>query len=482
MRRHASAFAPAPVLSAVAAVAITLGATANRYGYHRDELYFRMLPPAWGHLDQPPLTPLIARWMASVVDEPWLLRVPAIVAVCLTVLVVAALARELGGGRLAQGLAAWGTAFGVFTLSFGHVLLTASIDLLLWPLVVLLAVRALRRDEPRWWLLAGLVAGVGLYNKLLIVALLAAIAIGLLVAGPRRALRSPWLWCGVLIAVVVGLPNLIYQLLNGLPQLQMGAALGENNGAEVRVTMWPFLALLLGPPLVPTWVAGLIALVRRPAWRDVRFLAPAFAVLLLFGFVAGAQVYYPYGMLVCLYAVGCVPVADWARTRGRRVLAGGAIAVNAAVAIVLALPVIPVTVLGQTPIPGLNQLIADQVSWPTYAAQVQQAVAASGADAVITSNYGEAGALDRYGSGGAPVVSGHNALADLARPADDVEIVVMVGGQYHRIEPYFDECKVVAQLDNGLGVDNEEQGEPIAVCHGPVLPWSQLWSVLEHLD
>lgn len=480
-----------PVLLAVVALAITLGATANRYGYHRDELYFRLLPPAWGHLDQPPLTPLLARALSSLVDEPWALRIPAVIAACLTVIVVARLTWEVGGGQLAQGLAAWGTAFGVFTLSFGHVLLTASIDMLVWVAIALCAVRAIRRAAPRWWLAAGLVAGVGLSNKLLVLVLLAALAIGVLVAGPRAALRSPHLWGGVGIAVVLGLPALLYQALNDAPQLSMGTALGESNGSEVRLLMWPFLLLLLGPLLVPTWVAGLVATLRRPAWRDLRFLAVAFVAVLAFTFAAGAQFYYPLGILLCLYALGCVPVAEWIGSSGRRrAVVTSAVVVNGLVAAVVSLPLVPEAVLGRTPIPGMSQLVADQVGWPAYAAQVDDAVAASGADVVIASNYGEAGALDRYGSGDVPVVSGHNALADLARPADDADdadaddadVAVVVGGQLETIETLFTDCEEVAELDNGVGVDNEEQGEPIAVCTGPLEPWDALWPQLAHQD
>lgn len=475
-------FARMPVLSAVGAVAVVLATTAAAYGYHRDELYFRMLPPGWGHLDQPPLTPLIVRAISGVVDEPWAIRIPALLAACATVLVAAAIAREVGGARLAQGLAAWGTGFGVFTLCFGHVMLTASFDLLLWPAVLLVAMRAIRRDQPRWWLLAGALVGIGLYNKLLIVALLASIAVGLLLVGPRQVLRSGWLWAGVGVAVLVGAPNLIYQALNGLPQLAMGSALGEDNAAEVRVMMWPFLALLLGPLLVPTWVAGLASLVRRPAWRDLRWLVVAFVGVLAFTAVSGTQLYYPYGVLLCLFAVGCVPVAQWVGDRSaRRALAVGAIAVNGAVAAVVALPLVPLDTLGDTPIADMNQLTADQVGWPEYADQVEDVVAGAGADVVIASNYGEAGALDRYGAT-VPVVSGHNALADLAAPPEDADVVVIVGGQYDGIAHLFTSCQVAAELDNGYGVDNEEQGEPIAVCTGPVGPWSELWPQIAHMD
>ena len=117
------AYARVPVLSAAAALAVVLLATAGRYGFHRDELYFRMLDPSWGYVDQPPLIPLIANAMADLVaDEPWALRLPAIAAVVGSTLVVAAITRDLGGGALAQGLCAWTFAFATFPLVAGHVL------------------------------------------------------------------------------------------------------------------------------------------------------------------------------------------------------------------------------------------------------------------------------------------------------------------------------------------------------------------------
>ena len=200
----------------------------------------------------------------------------------------------------------------------------------------------------------GAVVGLSSYNKLLVALLLLALAAGLLLVGPRRVLWSRQVLGGVVLAVLVGAPNLLYQVAHGWPQLAMGRALSAANGSEVRVLMWPFLALLLGPPLVPVWCAGWVALARRPAWRPVRFLAVSFPVLLVLCAVAGGQVYYPVGLLVVLFAAGCVPVADvLARAAGWwRPVVVAAVVLNAVVAAVVALPLLPVTVLGRHAGPG----------------------------------------------------------------------------------------------------------------------------------
>jgi 4-amino-4-deoxy-L-arabinose transferase-like glycosyltransferase len=132
----------------MAVLAVVLTATSQGYGFHRDELYFRMLEPAWGYVDQPPLTPLLAGLLTEVADEPWALRIPATLSAVATVLVLALLTREVGGGRRAQALCAWATAGATFPLLFGHVLLSASVDLVAWPLTCLFVLRAVLRDNP----------------------------------------------------------------------------------------------------------------------------------------------------------------------------------------------------------------------------------------------------------------------------------------------------------------------------------------------
>lgn len=471
------------------ALAVALSARSNGYGYDRDELYFRMLHPSWGYVDEPPLSPLLARFFSGLVDQPWALRIPATVAAVVSVLMVALVARELGGGRAAQALAAWGYAFAALTVVMGHVLLTSTIDLPVWPAVVLLILRAQLRRKPGWWLAAGLLVGLSTYNKLLVAILLVSLAVGVVLVGPRRLLWSRWVWAAAAVAVVVAVPNIVYQATHHWPQLSMGQALAADNASSVRVSMWPFLLVILGPPLVPIWVAGLVALWRRPEWRPVRFVAMAFPVLLVLVFLMGTQFYYPFGLLAVIYAAGCVPAAQWMATRGRRTLVVVVVGINCVVSLLLGLPIVPVASVGATPIPAINQVAQDSVGWPTYVRQVGRVYghlpsARRARAVVVTSNYGEAGAVSRYGDRYhlPAVYSGQNQLYYQARPPSSADVVVFVGGQLPDVRDRFRSCTVEAHLHNRVGVDNEEQGEPVAVCRDPIGGWSRVWPTIRHED
>jgi 4-amino-4-deoxy-L-arabinose transferase-like glycosyltransferase len=477
-----------PVFTAMGALLLLLGATADAYGYERDELYFRMLPPAWGYVDQPPLTPLIAHATLALGDQPWTLHVPAILFAVASVAVVALITREVGGGSLAQGFAAWGYAFGAVTLVMGHTLFTASLDLIVWPAVLLVVIRVFTRSQPWWWVVAGLVVGLSMYNKLLIAMLLVGVVLGILIIGPRRALASWWPYAGAAAALVVGAPNLVYQVLNGWPQLQMGAALAAEKSGDVRPLLIPFILIELGPLVVPVWIAGIVALLRRKEWRSLRWIPIAFFIVVALVFFAGSQVYYGCGILAAVFAIGCVPAADWAhRARWRLGLVVAAIVLDGVVSILLSLPVLPVATSAKTPIGAIDQAIRDQVGWPQYVAEVDRVVreippADRAHTAIIATNYGEAGALERYlPAGSPPVYSGHNALASLGEPAASTSHFVFVGAELPSARQQFRHCAVKGRLDDLVGMDNEEQGQPIAVCTGPTIDMHTLVQRLAHL-
>jgi hypothetical protein len=474
------------VLPAALAQVVLLTAGSGGYGYHRDELYYRLLPPAWGYVDQPPLTPLLARLTTHLTDQLWMLRVPATLSAAVSVVLLALVVRELGGGRGAQALAAWGYAFSAFPLALGHVLLTSTVDLSLLLVVVLGMVRAAAGDH-RAWLWSGAAVGATTYNRLLVAVVVAGLVAGVVLLGPRCELFTRHALAGAAIGLVLSSPNLLYQATSGWPQAQMGAALSANNAADIRPQVLPLLLVMLGPPLVVVWVVGIGWLLRRERRDRFGFLVVGFAVLLAFTLASGAQPHYPVHLLSVAYAAGCVPVARWLRERRVwRAVAVALLAVNAAVSVVLALPVVPVGRLGATPLPDTSPLVADQVGWPRYVAQVAAAYhqAPEHPTAVVASNYGEAGAVARFGGRlGLPTpVSGQNALGAVGRPPDSADVVLVVGYQYADIRGLFASCRVLARLDNGIGVDNEEQGAPVAVCRQPVAQWSRLWPRFHHLD
>jgi 4-amino-4-deoxy-L-arabinose transferase-like glycosyltransferase len=476
------------VAPAVIALAVCLVLTIDRYGYHRDELYFRLLPPRWGYVDQPPLLPAMVRLTRTfIADEAWALRLPALILGCGSVVLLARVAQVLGGGARAQMITAWGVAFGTFTLTFSHVFLTASVDLVLWPAVLLTVITVIRTEQPRWWLLAGVLVGVGTYDKWLIVVLVIAVLVGIVAVGPRPILRTRWLAVAAMLAVIIGLPNVIWQATNGLPQLAMGAALSVQNAESVRISLAPLLLVMIGPLVCWIWIVGVVQLLRRSSWRPYRFLTVVLVVVVVQTFAGGSQVYYPYPVLTVVFAAGAVEVARWSEeTGGRRaalvtVIVGLHVLSNA----LLSLPLLPVTSLRHTPIPAINQAVADQVGWPRYVSQIDVVVAeAQRSDpgtVVLAANYGEAGALDRFGSTGVPVYSVLNALWDLGPPPEQTATVVVVGLPVESARRHFERCTVRDRLDNGVGVDNEEQGAAVAICVNPQRPWAQLWPDLRQL-
>jgi hypothetical protein len=480
-----------PIASVAVAVGILLVATSSRYGYHRDELYFRLLgqQPAWGYVDQPPATPLLARLTVELLgDHLWALRLPGALALVGTAVLTALLARELGGGRSAQTLAA-ASSLTLFPLIFGHVLLTATLDMVLTSGILLCVARALLRN-PRWWLAVGLLAGLSLHNKNLIVLTLAAIGVGLALVGPRQVLWSRWLLAGVGLALIVGAPNLAYQVANDWPQLEMGRAIERNKGEESRILFVPMQVVLLGVFLTPVWVAGIVHLLRAPGLRPVRALAVAYPVLSGLVLVSGGQPYYTSGLVLALFAAGSIPTVRWSSGRsGRRLALGAALGASAILSAIVALPALPVSILARTPIAEINQATSDQIGWPAYVGQVAEVhgdlpPAQAARAVIITANYGEAGALDRFGGPHdlPAVFSGHPDLWFQGQPPDDADVVIAVGFSLGWVDWAFDSCRLAVQLDNGVDIPNEDQLRPVLVCRGPTGSWDDLWPRFQHYD
>ena len=206
---------------------IVLVALADRYGYHRDELYFRIAArhPSVAYDDQGALTPLLGRLSEALFGEtPRGLRVLSALLASLVVIVVALVAREMGARTGGQFVAALGAATSAYLLAVGHLLTTSTLDAVVWVTALLLVSRILAGGDERLWLAVGVAFAVGLENKALPLLLALAIGVGLLL--DRRlvtVIRSPWLSGGVTITVVAWLPWLHLAARRGSPRLELAS-------------------------------------------------------------------------------------------------------------------------------------------------------------------------------------------------------------------------------------------------------------------
>ncbi|UKY51824.1 glycosyltransferase family 39 protein [Streptomyces inhibens] len=479
-----------PVAVVVAALAVLLFAFAGEYGYHADELYFRLLGVhgfAWGYVDQPPLLPLAVRTSMEIFgDSMWAIRVPAVLCAAAVTALGAMIAAELGGSRRAQTLTAFGVATSTMVLSFGHWILTTSFDTVAWAAVLLFVMRVLLRGESKWWLWAGVVVGVALYAKYIVLLLPVALLVGLALVGPRKVFRDGKLYAGTALALVIGSPNLIYQATHDFPQLQMAEGLAGTDGEANRAMFATNLILLFGPALFVLCMIGLVKLFRVPEWKPVRTLAVGYLAATAASYlIEGGRPDYTGGLLIALLAAGCVTADRWAGARKLRLsVLAVSLTLSTAVQMLLSLPVIPKSSLRDFQIASMA---LETVGWPRLVQQTEaayRALPAADRDRaiVLTENFGEAGALDHYGHGLPKVYSGHNELYHWGPPPQRAEVVVAVGIDRNRLSADFTSCKVVDHIDNRLGIDNPEQGVPITVCHGPKKPWSALWPTYRHYN
>jgi 4-amino-4-deoxy-L-arabinose transferase-like glycosyltransferase len=348
-----------------------------------------------------------------------------------------------------------------------------------------IAIRLLRTGDGRWWLPLGVVAGVALENKYLVVLLLGALLISVLVVGPRTILRSWWLAAGVAVAAAIAAPNVWWQASHGWPQLTVAGGISDDDGTENRLMFVPLQILQLSPFLVPLGVAGLLRLWTSPVLRWGRSVALAYPLLCVAVLLAGGKSYYALPLLLVLIAAGCQPTVDWA-TRGRqglrRVAAAAGLVLAAATSAVVTLPVLPASAVNA--VLPVNAEQGEQIGWPELTSAVATAWSQLPAEdrtsgVIFAGNYGEAGAIAEYGpSHGLPApYSGHMSFADWGPPADthDGPVLLVMQERNARYESHFTDCRQVGQVDNGQGVDNEEQGAVIVLCSGTTKPWSSLW-------
>jgi hypothetical protein len=488
-----------PIAAAIATLAFHLLTNAH-YGFFRDELYFIMCGrrPDWGYVDQPPLVPLLAAGTQMFGRSLFALRaVPALFA-ALGAFTTCLLVTAFGGGRFAQALAALVFALTGVLESFGGKVSTDEAGLWTWPLIALIAARIVNGADRRWWIAAGIAAGVTLQSKYSVLFFLAALIAGMLLTPARRFLRDRDFALGCLAAAIVALPNLLWQWHHGFPMLELLRNGQEGKNVIASPPLFVFQQLLITTPfLAPVWITGLVWLLRSPAFR---FLGVAYLVLIAEMIVFHGKHYYPADIYPILIAAGAVPFEAW--SRGRPTLRG-ALAAYVLTAGLLFTP-FALPVLSEDAFVGYAERMvqalhvpqralaterdsenaalpgdwADMHGWPELAAAVERVYdslpPSERAQAVVfTRNYGEAAAIEFF-TPSVPVISAHNQYWLWGLAGHTGAVLVQIGGTCFSSDRLYASRTVVTAFSSRWGI-GYEQRLPIAICRGLQRPLASVW-------
>ncbi len=490
-------------LSALAAQLLVSG----RYGYFRDEFYYLACGEHldWGYVDQPPFVALAAFLVRRTLGGS-LLALRFLPAVCnaLVIIFTGLMARELGGGRFAQGLAALATLICPVFLIIHHFFSMNCFDHLFWTLAVFILIKILREDRPRLWLLFGLISGVGLMNKYSVGFLSMGVAVGLLFTPARKYLASKWLWTGGAIAFLIFLPHVLWQVQHGFPTREFirNATLYKNL-PQSPVSFLAESILQVHPVTLPLWLAGLYFFFRAEAGKPFRALGWCYAAVLALMLATNAKAYYLAPAYYMLFAAGAVQAEafirgrqwNWLKPAGAAtILAGGLVTLP------YALPVLPVEsfiryadFLGLHPGGGergpsgkLMQQYADMFGWENQAATVAKVYHSLSPNEkarafIFCDNYGQAGAIDffskRYGLPHA--ASGHNNYWFWGPGNWDADIVITIGVSREELVPYFEDVEEAAIVVSEYARPFETN-IPIFIGRKPKIPLRELWPKSKH--
>jgi 4-amino-4-deoxy-L-arabinose transferase-like glycosyltransferase len=465
--------------------------TGTRYGFHRDELATledaRHL--AWGYIAYPPVTPFFGR-LALILFGTSLtgFRFFAAIAEAVAVVLTGLMARDLGGRRYAQLVAA--TAALPFCLVGGSLMQYVSFDYLCWVLAAYFVVRLLSTEDPRWWLGVGFAVGLGMMAKYSMLFFALGILLAFLATRARTYLRSKWLAFGIILALLIFLPNLLWQAHHHFVSLDFlryiharDIRVGRTSGFlpdQLRLTLFVF----------PLWMAGLGFCLFSPQAKRFRAVAWMYLIPLFIFIVAKGRGYYLAAAYPMLYAAGSVwfeqRVTAMRHTlrRAAKTILWLALATDVAFAAFMLLPIAPVNSAWWAIANNLNGDFREELGWQELVntvASIRDSVPPEDRASlgILAGNYGEAGAINLYGPDhGLPrAISGINSFWLRGYPDPPPQTFIVVGLSRHFLDTHFSACFLAGHTSNPYGVKNEETADhpDIYVCRGFKQGWPEFW-------
>lgn len=479
------------LMGIAAAIALVHVLTNGRYGFHRDEL--QVLSDArhldWGFVPYPPLTPFVERIGLSLFGLSMVgLRLFSVIAQALAIIVTGFMARELGGGRLAQLAAALAVALSPLPLFEGTEFQYSSFDYLWWVLIAYFTIRLLKTENPRWWLAIGATIGLGFLTKYTMGFFVCGILGGVLLSRARRYLGSAWFWGGMGLGLVICLPNLVWQVRHEFISLHFLQHIHTRDLSQGRANgfLLQQLWLCTNAFAVPLWIAGLLGYLREHRYRMLAWMY----LIPLFLFVVGkGRSYYLAAAYPMLIAMGAVMGERWLASLSKAprraieaVFFTGLIAGGICVSAVL-LPLAPSGALRDFALKN-NGDLREEIGWDELVrtvAGIRDALPADERDhvGVLVGNYGEQGAIEIIGPAYRlpPPISGTNSAWLRGYPVPPPSTLIVVGLSHSYLERTFSSCRIAGRNGNALGIHNEESADhpDIFVCSGLRLPWPEFW-------
>lgn len=360
-------------------------------------------------------------------------------------------------------------------------------------------VRLVQTGDQRWWIAFGLVTGVSLFSKYLIVFYLAALSVGIVATPMRRSLAQPWIYAGAALSLLMLLPNIMWQQQQGWPFLELGAAgAAYKNLALSPLSFFGQQLLLIGPLATPVWLAGLWAMSVRPANAGYRVFPIAYVLLFVLFIVSHGKAYYLAPIYPTLLGFGAVALEQWLKSKAARISALAAITAGSAFAAPMSVPVLPVNIayasaLGMAPsalaagharLSILPQHFADMFGWPQMAASIEavyrELPPADQKRAVFFGqNYGEAAAIDIFGHGLPSAISGHNNYYLWGPRGHDGSVVIVIGGNRKEMEGQFRSVVQAGYINTPYAMPYETN-RPIYVLRDARVPLPAMWPNLKH--
>ncbi len=468
--------------------------TNNQYGFHQDELV--VLDNAnnldWGFIEYPPLTPFLARieltlFGLSLVSA----RVFSALAFSIVLVLTGLMARELGGRRPAQILAALAVSIAPFALIQGALIQYVNFDFLWSVLIAYLMIRLLKSEDPRWWIPIGIVIGLGMMTKYAMVMFVAGLVGGVLLTAARRYLWSPWLWGGVALSLLIFLPNLIWQIRHDFISLEFLSSIHERDIEIGRADSYLIDQFISSANIVviPLWIAGLYYYFFREDGRRFRMIGWMYVIPFLIYLVTRGRGYYLASAYPMLIAAGAVFWERWPASPAPSKIISVfrpswiALGIGAIFAGALALPIAPVNSAWWNVVGEVHDTFTEQIGWHDMVATVADIYEGLPEDekaqaGILAAENDEAAALNLYGPqyGLPKAISGSDTFWLRGYGDPPPETLIIVGHTRSDVDSAFEQCKVAGTITNPYGVENDLRDPPtIYICREPRWPWPELW-------